>query len=701
MRPLRRCASLTLLVGVLLAPAVRADEGMWLYTAPPLKLLKDRYSFEPDAGWLEHLQKSSIRFPGGSGSFVSADGLVMTNQHVGRGALAKLSTADRNLVRDGFCAHKPADELKCHDMELLVLQQVADVTDKVNAAVKPGMSAADAEKARRAVMNTLEKDASDDKAKRRSDVVALYQGGQYHLYTYKKYTDIRLVFAPQAEAAHFGGDPDNFEFPRFCLDVCFFRAYENDKPVKVEHHLAWSTTGAMEGDLVFVSGHPGRTSRLNTLAHLELFRDNNYPLYLDVMRRREVVYKTWADRNAENARRAGADLLRVQNTRKLLTGMVAGLQDPAVMEQKRTEEKALREAVEKDASLSKQYGGAWAEIEDSVKAQREMYRPYQLLEASGRGLGSPWAFNSELFSIARTLVRYAEEKDKPNAERLREFRESNLPSLRQLLFSEAPIYEDFEIVKLADSLALFTETIGANAEPIRAILGDKSPQARAAELIKGTKLRDVSARKALFEGGAQAIEASDDPMIHVARLIDAAARDVRKQYEERVEEPQTQAYAKISKAIFALKGQNQYPDATFTLRLAFGPVKGYEEDGRHVTPFTTLAGAFAHADEHGNREPFVLPKRFTDSKPKLNLETPYNFVCTADIIGGNSGSPVVNRKGEVVGLIFDGNIQSLVADFAYTDAQARAVAVDARGIIETLRHVYDAPELVAELTRSK
>jgi hypothetical protein len=701
MTRLRRCAYLTLLVGLLLTSAMRADEGMWLYSAPPLKLLKERYSFEPDARWLEHLQKSSIRFPGGSGSFVSANGLVMTNQHVGRAALAKLSTAERNLVRDGFCARKPADELKCHDVELLVLQQVADVTDKVNAAVKPGMSAAEAEKSRRAVMNTLEKDASDDKANRRSDVVTLYQGGQYHLYTYKKYTDIRLVFAPQAEAAHLGGDPDNFEFPRYCLDVCFFRAYENDKPAKVAHHLAWGTAGAKEGDLVFVSGHPGRTSRLNTVAHLELFRDNNYPLYLDVMRRREVVYKTWADRNAENARRAGADLLRVQNSRKLLTGMVAGLQDPAVIEQKRTEEKALREAVEKDAGLSKQYGGAWAEVEDSVKAQREMYRPYQLLDGGGRGLGSPWAFNSELFSIARTLVRYAEEKDKPNAERLREFRESNLPSLRQLLFSEAPIYEDFEIVKLGDSLALFTETLGANAEPIRAILGDKSPQARAAELIKGTKLRDVSARKALFEGGAQAIEASDDPMIHVARLIDAAARDVRKQYEERVEEPQTQAYAKISKAIFGLKGQNQYPDATFTLRLAFGPVKGYDEDGRHVMPFTTLGGAFAHADEHGNREPFVLPKRFTDSKAKLNLQTPYNFVCTGDIIGGNSGSPVVNRKGEVVGLIFDGNIQSLVADFAYTDAQARAVAVDARGIIETLRHVYDAPELVAELTRSK
>jgi len=683
------------------ADASRADEGMWLYTGPPLKLLKERYGFEPDGKWLEHLQKSSVRFPNGSGSFVSADGLVMTNQHVGRGAVGKLSSKERNLVRDGFSARTPADELKCQDMELVVLQGVTDVTDKVNAAVKPDMSDADAEKARRAVMNTLEKEASDDRSARRSDVVTLYQGGQYHLYTYKKYTDVRLVFVPEAEAAHFGGDPDNFEFPRYCLDMSFFRAYEEGKPARVAHHLSWSEAGAKEGDLIFVSGHPGRTSRLNTVAHLELFRDSNYPLFLDLQRRREVVYKVWSDRDWENSRRAQGELLRVQNTRKLLTGMVAGLQDPAVMDQKRADEKALRAAVEKDADLNKKYGDAWTRVEESVKAQRQLYRPYQLFEGPSRGLGSPWAFNSELFSIARTLVRLADEKQKPNADRLREYRDSNLPSLKQLLLSEAPIYEDFETVRLADSLAMFEEVAGAEAEPVKAVLAGQSPQARAAALVKGTKLRDVAARKALLEGGKAAIEASDDPMIHLARLADGLARQVRKEYEEKVEEPQQQAYAKISKAIFALKGQDQYPDATFTLRLAFGTVKGYEEDGQRVKPFTTIKGLYRRAADHGNREPFVLPPHFLDHQKEVELQTPYNFVCTADIIGGNSGSPVVNRKGEVVGLIFDGNIQSLAADFAYTDAQARAVAVDARGILETLRKVYDAPELAKELTGKK
>ncbi len=698
----RRCLLLSALALLFCtAVALRADEGMWLYNAAPLAGLKDRHGFQPEAKWLEHLQKSSVRFPGGSGSFVSSDGLVMTNQHVGRGALSKLSTKERNLVRDGFYARTPADELKCHDMELVVLQKIEDVTEQVKSAVTPEMNAAEAEKARRAAMNTIEKKASDEKAGRRGDVVTLYQGGQYHLYTYKKYTDVRLVFAPESEAAHFGGDPDNFEFPRFCLDCCFFRVWEDGKPAKVEHHLAWSTAGAKEDDLVFVSGHPGRTSRLNTVAHLELFRDVNYPQLLNLNRRREVTYKTWADRDDENARRAQADLLRVQNTRKLYVGMVAGLQDPDVMEKKRTDEKALRAAIEKDPELKKQYGDAWAQVEESVKAQRELYLPYHIFEAAGRGLGSPWAFNSELFSIARTLVRWADEKEKPNGERLREYRDSNLPSLKQLLFSEAPIYEDFETVKLADSLGQFVEIVGGDSEPVKYFLAGKSPRARASELVKGTKLRDVSARKALFDGGRQAIEQSDDPMIRLARMVDGPARDIRKKYEEKVEEPQTQAYARISKAIFALRGKDQYPDATFTLRLAFGTVKGYEENGRKVTPFTTLGGVFARAAEHGQREPFALSKRFREHEKTLNATTPYNFICTADIIGGNSGSPVVNRKGEVVGLIFDGNIQSLVADFAYTDAQARAVAVDARGMVEVLGRVYDAGELVKELTGTK
>ncbi len=687
---------LGVLIGAILAVSARADEGMWLYNAPPLKILKDKYQFEPDAKWLEHLQKSSVRFgQGGSASFVSPDGLVMTNHHVGRDALTKLSTKDRALAVVGFQAKTRDEELKCHDLELVVLQSMVDVTDKVNAAVKADGNAAEAEKARRAAMNTIEKEALDklDKNRFRCDVVTLYQGGQYHLYTYKKYTDVRLVFAPDGGIAHFGGDPDNFEYPRYCLDMCFFRVYEDDKPAKVDHYLKWSEAGAKEDELVFVSGHPGRTSRLNTVAHLEFNRDVQYPTMLNLFRRREVVYKTWGDRDAENARRAMGELMRIQNSRKLLTGMVDGLQTPAIFDKKRADEQALRDTVKDDE--------AWKQVESSVKELRTLYRPYQLFEGGGRGLGAPWAFNTQLFGIARTLVRYAEEKEKPNAERLREYRESNLESLKQLLFSPAPIYEDFEIVKLADSLNLLAEMRGGDAPLVKKLLDGLSPSARAAELIKDTKLRDVSERKKLFEGGMAAVEASDDPMIRLARLVDAPSRQIRKQYEEKVEEPQQQAYGKISRAIFAAKGKDQYPDATFTLRLAFGPVKGYEENGKKVVPWTTFGGAFKHADEHGGREPFDLPKSWTDKRAKITPDVPFNFVCTADIIGGNSGSPVVNKKGEVVGLIFDGNIQSLAADFAYTDTQGRAVAVHSRGIIQALRQVYGATALADEMTGKK
>jgi hypothetical protein len=691
-----RSAALLALATLFPALAARADEGMWLFTSPPAKHLKEKYGFEPDAKWLDHLQKASVRFPRGSGSFVSADGLVMTNHHVGRDTLAKLSTKDRNIARDGYYARDRADELKCPDLDLLALQSIEDVTDRVNAAVQPGASSAEAEKARRAVIATIEKE-STDKTGLKSDVVTLYQGGQYHLYRYKRYTDVRLVFAPDAEVAHFGGDPDNFEFPRFCLDCSFFRVYEEGKPARVAHHLSWSPAGAKADELVFVSGHPGRTSRLNTAAHLELFRDHAYPLTLALLRRQEVMYKTFSERSAENARRALSEYLGVQNGRKLYVGMLDGLQDPAVMRRKRADEDALRAAVAASPDLNKAYGDAWDQVAASVKTMAREHRTHLLLEGRGRGLSAGQAFNSQLFGIARALVRHADEKEKPNTERLREFRESALPLLKQQLFSEAPIYEDLETHKLADSLALFAEMAGGEDKLVQQVLAGKAPSARAADLVRGTKLRDVAARKALFDGGKAAIEASDDPMIRLARLIDPAAREARKRWEEGVEEPQQQAYAKISRAIFALRGKDQYPDATFTLRLAFGPVKGYREAGRDVAPFTTLGGAFRRAEEHHQREPFTLPKRWLDRKDQVDAATPFDFVCTADIIGGNSGSPVVNRKGEVVGLIFDGNIQSLVGDFQYSEDQARAVAVDSRGIVEALRKVYDAGGLADEI----
>jgi hypothetical protein len=551
------------------------------------------------------------------------------------------------------------------------------------------MSPEQAFAARREVMAQIEKE-SLDKTGLRSDVITLYQGGQYHLYRFKKYTDVRLVMAPEQQIAFFGGDPDNFEYPRYDLDVCFFRVYENDKPAKVEHYLKWSKQGAGKDELVFVAGHPGRTSRLATVAELEYLRDRGFPYLLQRLYRWEVLLSSWSAREEENARRAKDFLFSVQNSRKARLGGLAGLMDPDLMKTKRDEEIKLRAFVAQNPDL-KEAADAWERIAAAEKVRAANIRNYTLLEAAA-------GFNSQLFDIARTLLRGAEERTKPNGERLREYRDSNLESLQQQLFSEEPLYDDYETLKLADALMFLAEQLGYDTPLVRGVLAGKSPQERAAELVKGTKVKDVAVRKRLWEGGKKAVDASDDPMIRLARLVDDEARTVRKIFETQVDEVKRQAYAQIAKAKFAREGTSTYPDATFTLRLAFGVVKGYEENGKHIPFETTYAGLYERAKEHHYKPPFDLPPRWLERKDRLNLKVPLNFVCTADIIGGNSGSPVINKDAEVVGLIFDGNIYSLVLDFMYTEERARAISVHSAGIIEALRQVYDAHELADELT---
>ena len=669
----------------------KADEGMWLFNAPPTKILKEKYGFEPTAEWLEHVQKSSVRFnSGGSGSFVSADGLVMTNHHVGLGALEKLSSLHegKDYVGDGFYAKTLDQEFKAVDEELNVLMEIEDVTERVKAAVKPDMSAEEAFKARRGIINTIEAE-SLKKTGLRSDIVTLYQGNQYHLYRFKRYTDVRLVFAPEQQIAFYGGDPDNFAYPRYDLDVCLFRVYENGKPAKIKHYLKWNNKGLKDDELVFVSGHPGKTDRLTTIAELEYLRDVGYPFLLQRLYRWEVLLNIYSNNNEEAKRRAKGFLFSVANSRKAREGGLAGLLDPDFMAQKRAQEKALRATVAKNPDL-KEAAKAWDIIAQTQKPRIGNIRKYTVLEASA-------GFNSTLFGYARTLVRAAEEYAKPNKERLGEFADSRKESLEQKLFSEEKLFDDYEIAKLANSLTWLCEQLRYQDKLVQQVLAKKSPQERAADLVKGTSLFDVANRKKLYEGGVDAIKASTDPMILLAKLVDKESRAVRKIIENEVEEPKKQAYDKIAKAKVAVEGTNTYPDATFTLRLSFGQVKGYEEDGKHIPFQTTFAGLYRRSKEHKNQPPFDLPQRWIDGKGKLNLKTPFNFVCTADIIGGNSGSPVVNRKGEVVGLIFDGNIQSLVWDFMYTDKQARAVAVCTPAITEALRSVYDAAPLANEL----
>jgi hypothetical protein len=676
--------ALSALVVALLAPASFGDEGMWTFHNPPVAQLRQQYGFELTEAWLEHVRLSSVRLnSGGSGSFVSPRGLVLTNHHVASDAIHKLSTEGRDLIRDGYHATSEAEELRCQDLELNVLVAMSDVTAQVKAAGE-GKSPDEAALARRAEIGRLEKEAREA-TNLRSDVVTLYRGGEYWLYQFKQYTDVRLVFAPEVAIGFFGGDPDNFTYPRFNLDFAFFRVYEDGKPAATPHHLKWSVEGLAEGDLVFTSGHPGSTQRLLTQAQIDYLREVSKPRVLDLLGRMSAALNRYGALGEEERRQAADDLFGIENSRKANTGQLEGLRDPALTERKAREEKALREAIAADPALQATVGDAFDVIE---KTQREIAaldaeRVYRRL----RG---------KLAGHASSIVQLVAEVEKPNGERLPAYRDSSLDSTKLSLFSTAPVYSGLEEVLLRTGLELAAENLGADDAFVQAALGGESPAAAAKRMIGGTKLGDPAFRQQLVAGGKDAVASSEDPLIRVAIALDPMWRDAQRRGEA-LGTVIADAAGRISQARFQLYGTSVYPDATFTLRLAYGTAKGYSEDTTLVPWKTTFYGLFERNAAFDGKQPFALPKRYLERISKIELATPLNFVHTCDITGGNSGSPTLNRNGEIVGLVFDGNIQSLPNDLIYGNSADRAVSVHCAGILEALASIYDADALVAEL----
>ena len=669
-----------------------ADEGMWPYNNIPVKSLKQKYGWAPDQAWLDHVRLASVRFnSGGSGSFVSETGLVLTNHHVGANCIQKISTPEHDYIKSGYFAKSAAEEVKCPDLELNVLEGIEDVTAQVNADVKPGMTDVQVLTAQKAGEARLEKDCNE-KTGLRCNTITLYAGGEYDLYKYRKYTDVRLVVAPEFGIAFFGGDLDNFTYPRWDIDFALFRIYENDKAVRPQHYLKWNSAGPKENELVLVSGNPGSTSRLDTLAQLEFDRDARYPPQIEYLARRAKLLHDFSDKGPENARMANRQLFGIENSLKGNRGREQALQDPKVMAKKAAEEKELKAKVASDPKLSS-YAGAWDAIAAAHKAYAQRYKRDAVM---GRALAS-----APEMTTARTIVRYVAEKEKPNEKRLEEFRESNLKSLEFSLFSPAPIYPALEKVTMADSFKEMAEKFGADDPFVKKVLAGKSPEERANELVDGTKLKDIAFRKDLVAGGVKAVEESTDPMIALARQTDPELREIRKWRDDNVESVDRTNGALIAKALFAVKGKDRYPDATFTLRLAPGPAKGYVENGKPVAFQTTWDGMYGHSEERGGKPPYALPQSYLDAKSRVDPRTPVNFVTTADTTGGNSGSPAVNQKGELIGLLFDGNIQSLGNDVVYTDDVARSVCVHTAAMMASLRQVYDAGAVADELEKAE
>jgi hypothetical protein len=666
-----------------------ADEGMWTIDNFPSERIADKYDVDINDKWLRSAQLATTRLENGcTGSFASADGLILTNNHCTWGCIRNLSSETRNLSDEGFMATSRGEELQCPGQQISVLVDYNDVTSDIAAAIA-NLDDADANAARKARLTDLESECEKSAEGELScEAVSLYNGGQYFIYKYKRYDDVRLVFAPELDIAAFGGDPDNFNFPRWCLDMSFLRAYEDGKPASTPNYLKWREAGPQKDDPVFITGHPGSTDRQLTMSQLRMLRDVSYPLWLLRYSEWRGRMLAWADTSPEAARIVQQRILIFENGIKVRRNLLKALHNDEMMQRKAAQENELRKAIAANPKWQASYGEAWDLIDTAIEAHRNMYEEHLFIEDAA-------GLQGDLFNYARTIVRGTAERELPNNQRIRDYTDAALPQVEQGLLAERPVDKGYEKLRMAFSLDKMREWLGPDSKYVHLVLGNESPDALADKLVDGSRLDDSAYREELWTGGVEAVAASNDPMIALALAVDEPARALRKRYEDEVEAPRTRGEEMIADARFQVYGTDTYPDATFTLRVTYGAVEGWQERGEMVDPFTRTSRLFERAT---GQRPFMVPDSWQQAREDLDPETAFNFVATTDITGGNSGSPIVAADGVLVGLAFDGNIHSIAGNYWFDPEINRTVGVNTAIILEALRAVYGADHLVNELT---